>query len=133
MAVLLIIASTSSACHPACADTTGLQVWQYLGTIGTLAILVGYGLVNVGATRAVFDRSLGVARWRGLLPALAVILVVYVLYANIYPAPAVPVQHVPVHRAGLAGRRRGGHRVHAQAGPPRGRASRGTWTCPRAG
>ena len=71
---------------------TGLQVWQYLGTLGTLAILVGYGLVNIGATRAVFDRSLGVARWRGLLPAIAVILVGYVLYANIYPAPVVPVQ-----------------------------------------
>jgi amino acid transporter len=76
-------------------DTTGLQVWQYLGTIGTLAILVGYGLVNVGATRAVFDRSLGVARWRGVLPALAVILVVYVLYANIYPRPPSPFDTFP--------------------------------------
>jgi amino acid transporter len=76
-------------------NTTGLQVWQYLGTIGTLAILVGYGLVNIGATRAVFDRSLGVARWRGVLPALAVILVIYVLYANIYPRPPSPFSAFP--------------------------------------
>jgi amino acid transporter len=76
-------------------DTTGLQVWQFLGTLGTLAILVGYGLVNAGATRAVFDRSLGVARWRGVLPAVAVILVGYVLYANIYPAPASPYNAFP--------------------------------------
>ena len=74
---------------------TGLQVWQYLGTLGTLAILVGYGLVNAGATRAVLDRSLGVARWRGVLPAIAVILVGYVLYANIYPAPASPYNLFP--------------------------------------
>lgn len=74
---------------------TGLQVWQYLGTLGTLAILVGYGLVNAGAARAVFDRSLGVARWRGLLPAIAVILVGYVLYANVYPAPAAPYNVFP--------------------------------------
>jgi amino acid transporter len=74
---------------------TGLQVWQYLGTLGTLAILVGYGMVNIGATRAVFDRSLGVARWRGVLPAVAVILVGYVLYANVYPAPASPYNLFP--------------------------------------
>ena len=75
--------------------TTGLQVWQYLGTLGTLAILVGYGLVNAGAARAVFDRSLGVARWRGALPVVAVLLVGYVLYANIYPAPAAPYNAFP--------------------------------------
>ncbi len=74
---------------------TGLEVWQYLGTLGTLAILVGYGLVNVGATRAVFDRSLGVPQWRGVLPAIAVILVGYVLYANVYPAPAFPYNMFP--------------------------------------
>ena len=74
---------------------TGLQVWQYLGTLGTLAILVGYGLVNIGATRAVVDRSLGVPQWRGVLPAIAVILVGYVLYANIYPAPAFPYNLFP--------------------------------------
>ena len=75
--------------------TTGLEVWQYLGTLGTLAILVGYGLVNAGATRAVLDRSLGVARWRGVLPAIAVILCGYVLYANVYPAPAAPFNLFP--------------------------------------
>src|SRR5215469_9939944 len=74
---------------------TGLQVWQYLGTLGTLAILVGYGLVNIGATRAVFDSSLGVPKWRGILPALAVIICGYVLYANVYPAPASPYNYFP--------------------------------------
>ena len=76
-------------------SATGLEVWQYLGTLGTLAILVGYGLVNVGAARAVFDRSLGVAQWRGFLPSIAVILVGYVLYANIYPAPSFPFNLFP--------------------------------------
>jgi len=76
-------------------SATGLEVWQYLGTLGTLAILVGYGLVNVGAARAVFDRSLGVPQWRGVLPSIAVILVGYVLYANVYPAPAFPFNLFP--------------------------------------
>jgi len=75
--------------------TTGLQVWQYLGTLGTLAILVGYALVNAGATRAVFDGSLAVPKWRGVLPAIAVILVGYTLYANVYPAPAAPYNLFP--------------------------------------
>jgi amino acid transporter len=48
-----------------------------------------------GATRAVFDRSLGVARWRGVLPAVAVILVLYVLYANVYPRPPSPFNVFP--------------------------------------
>jgi amino acid transporter len=74
---------------------TGLEVWQYLGTLGTLAILVGYGMVNAGATRAVFDSSLGVARWRGVLPAIAVLLCAYVLYCNVYPAPASPFNLFP--------------------------------------
>jgi amino acid transporter len=76
-------------------SATGLQVWQYLGTLGTLAILVGYGLVNIGAARAVFDSSLGVGKWRGILPAIAVILCGYVLYANIYPVPASPYNYFP--------------------------------------
>ena len=76
-------------------SATGLEVWQYLGTLGTLAILVGYGLVNIGAARAVFDRSLGVPQWRGVLPSIAVILVGYVLYSNIYPAPSFPYNLFP--------------------------------------
>jgi amino acid transporter len=76
-------------------SATGLEVWQYLGTLGTLAILVGYGLVNIGAARSVFDRSLGVPQWRGVLPSIAVILVGYVLYANIYPAPTFPFNLFP--------------------------------------
>jgi amino acid transporter len=74
---------------------TGLEVWQYLGTLGTLAILVGYGMVNAGATRAVFDGSLEVPKWRGVLPGIAVVLVAYVLYANVYPAPASPYNLFP--------------------------------------
>jgi uncharacterized protein YqgC (DUF456 family) len=51
--------------------------------------------VNVGAARAAFDRSLGVPQWRGVLPSIAVILVGYVLYANIYPAPSFPYNLFP--------------------------------------
>jgi uncharacterized protein YqgC (DUF456 family) len=36
-----------------------------------------------------------VPQWRGMLPSIAVILVGYVLYANIYPAPSFPYNLFP--------------------------------------
>jgi amino acid transporter len=77
------------------AGVSGFTIWQYLGTLGTLSILVGYALVCVGASRATLNGSLQVARWRAAVPALAALLVAYTLYNQLIPAPAWPYKLFP--------------------------------------
>jgi amino acid transporter len=77
------------------AGVSGFTIWQYLGTLGTLSILVGYALVCVGAGRATLNGSLQVARWRAAVPALAALLVAYTLYNQLIPAPAWPYKLFP--------------------------------------
>jgi hypothetical protein len=36
-----------------------------------------------------------VPQWRGVLPVIAVVLVGYVLYSNVYPAPSFPYNLFP--------------------------------------
>jgi amino acid transporter len=74
---------------------SGFTIWQYLGTLGTLSILVGYALVCVGASRAALNGSLQVAKWRAAVPALAFLLVAYTLYNQLIPAPAWPYRLFP--------------------------------------
>ncbi len=77
------------------AGVSGFTIWQYLGTLGTLAILVGYALVCIGASRAVLNGHLQVAKWRALVPALAALMVAYTLYNQLVPAPAMPYRLFP--------------------------------------
>jgi amino acid transporter len=67
---------------------SGFTVWQYLGTLGTLAILVGYALVCIGASRAALNGTLQIAKWRAIVPIIAVLAVGYTLYNELVPAPA---------------------------------------------
>lgn len=86
--VLLLIATRLMS-------VSGFTMWQYLGTLGTLAILVGYGLVCVGATRAAFTGQLPYAKALGIVPLIGVALVGYTLYNELYPAPAYPYNIFP--------------------------------------
>ena len=47
---------------------SGFTIWQYLGTLGTLSILVGYAMVCIGASRAALNGQLQVARWKAIVP-----------------------------------------------------------------
>jgi amino acid transporter len=77
------------------AGVSGFTIWQYLGTLGTLSILVGYALVCIGASRAALNGHLQVAKWRAVVPALAAVLVAYTLYNQLVPAPAMPYRLFP--------------------------------------
>jgi amino acid transporter len=79
---------------------TGFNMWQYLGTLGTLAILVGYGLVCLGAVVAVAGGRLDGARWRAAFPLIGLALVGYTLYNELIPAPAWPYRIFPYITAG---------------------------------
>jgi amino acid transporter len=74
---------------------TGFTVWQYLGTLGTLSILVGYLMVCIAASRSVLNGHLQVTRWKAVVPVLAVLAVGYTLYNQIVPAPAWPYNLFP--------------------------------------
>jgi amino acid transporter len=77
------------------ASVSGFTIWQYLGTLGTLAILVGYAMVCIGASRAALNGHLQIAKWKAVVPILAALAVVYTLYNQIIPAPAYPYNVFP--------------------------------------
>jgi amino acid transporter len=74
--------------------TTPANAFFYAGTIGVLAILVGYIVTNLGALRFLFwERR--VALWQAIVPVTAIAILVYVIYKNVHPKPAHPYDTFP--------------------------------------
>ena len=75
--------------------TTSVNAFFYMGTIGVLSMLVAYIVVNVGAMRFL---HLGrrEALWRVIVPILAIVALVYVIYKNVWPRPAYPYDNFPL-------------------------------------
>jgi amino acid transporter len=73
---------------------SAVNAFFYPGTIGVLCMLVTYIVVNVGALRFLF---LGrrVRAWEVIVPVVALAILVYVIYANVYPVPAFPFNIFP--------------------------------------
>jgi len=71
----------------------GATLFGYLGTIGVFLILVAYILTDVGAIRFFAARRLW--RWQWVIPVLAILVLGYTLYSNIYPVPAPPFNIFP--------------------------------------
>jgi amino acid transporter len=57
-------------------------------------MLVTYIVVNVGALRFLF-LSGRVRAWEAIVPVVALAILVYVIYANIYPVPDFPLNIFP--------------------------------------
>jgi len=75
-------------------EQTGAAVFAYAGTVGVLSLLLVYLATQVGAIK--LFRSVG--RWRGaqpLIPLIAIGLLGYALYANVYPIPPSPYNYFP--------------------------------------
>lgn len=71
----------------------GASLFGYLGTIGVFLILVAYILTNIGAIRFFVSRRLWT--WQWIVPLLAIIVLGYTLYSNIFPVPAAPYNIFP--------------------------------------
>ena len=59
-----------------------------------LALLLAYLTTQVGAIK--LFRSIG--RWRGaqpVIPLIAIVLLAYALWSNVYPIPAAPFNYFP--------------------------------------
>lgn len=66
-----------------------LTLFAQTGTIGTLILLVVYVLATIGMVLLVFFRGrTEVRRWELIIPALAVIVLGYTLYRNVWPWPS---------------------------------------------
>ena len=82
MAVILGLCITAFSAVP---EST--FVWG--GTIGTLILLVAYGLTTIGAIRLIFvQRRMAVPMWQVVIPLAALALLGYTLYRNVIPYPS---------------------------------------------
>jgi len=66
------------------ADIAVLDATFYSLTIGTIALLVAYGMATAGAFRFLFlGGEPRAPRWQGVVPVLALALIVYTIYKNV--------------------------------------------------
>jgi amino acid transporter len=73
---------------------SAVNAFFYPGTIGVLCMLVTYIVVNVGALRFLFlGRRVRV--YEAIVPGIALAILVYVIYANVYPVPDFPFNIFP--------------------------------------
>ncbi|MEN3309691.1 MAG: hypothetical protein V7603_5893 [Micromonosporaceae bacterium] len=73
------------------------DVFLWSGTIGTLILLVVYGLATVGAMRLLFfSGPRRVPAWEIVIPVLALLVLGYTLYRNVVPYPTGAAAWFPV-------------------------------------
>jgi amino acid transporter len=79
-------------------DAEPFDTFLWSGTIGTLILIVVYMLATVGCIKLVFvDRLLPVPQWQLVIPLLALVILGYTLYRNVFPYPdAGPPRWFPV-------------------------------------
>jgi amino acid transporter len=71
------------------------------GTIGTLILLVAYALATLGAVKLLFlSGQRVVAAWEVVIPALALLLLGYTLFRNVWPYPTAAAASYPALAAG---------------------------------
>ena len=74
------------------------DTFLWSGTIGTLILLVAYVLATVGCIKLIFvDRKMDVPQWEVVIPVLALLMLGYTIYRNVFPYPTEgPAQWFPV-------------------------------------
>jgi amino acid transporter len=67
------------------------------GTIGTLILLLVYALATVGAAKlSFFSGERRVAAWEIVVPFLALVVIGYTLFRNVYPYPTEAARWYPI-------------------------------------
>src|SRR5215211_6509171 len=107
------------------------------GTIGTLILLLVYALATIGAAKLLFlSGERQVAAWEVVVPFLALVVIGYTLFRNVYPYPTDAAAWYPIIAAlwvvvGIlitfvrnAATRRAGERLMAEEGLTAGTGSR---------
>jgi len=99
------------------------------GTIGTLILLLVYALATIGAAKLLFlSGERQVAAWEVVVPFLALLVIGYTLFRNVYPYPTEAARWYPIIAAAwivvgvlitfvrYAATRRAGERLVAEEG-----------------
>jgi amino acid transporter len=107
------------------------------GTIGTLILLLVYALATIGAAKLLFlSGERQVAAWEIIVPFLALVVIGYTLFRNVYPYPTEAAMWYPIIAAAWvvagvlvtfvrdAATRRAGERLMAEEGLAAGTGSR---------
>jgi len=67
---------------------TPFDTFLWSGTIGTLILLVAYVLATVGCIKLIWiDKKMDVPGWQVVIPLMALVMLVYTLYRNVFPYP----------------------------------------------
>jgi predicted membrane channel-forming protein YqfA (hemolysin III family) len=74
--------------------TTSTNVFFYLGTIGVLAMLVAYFVIQLGAAKFLHLEHRE-PQWRVLIIGLATAAIVYTMYKQVWPRPPHPYNVFP--------------------------------------
>ena len=75
------------------------------GTIGTLILLLVYALATIGAAKlSFFSGERRVAAWEIVVPFLALVVIGYTLFRNVYPYPTEAARWYPIIAAGVVAR-----------------------------
>jgi amino acid transporter len=95
-AITLVMAITLIAVVVfAATGTSGVNAFFYPGTFGTLLLLVLYATTEVGAINYLFvRRRVSVPSWEIVIPAVGILILVYVLYRNVWPIPSSPFNYI---------------------------------------
>lgn len=95
-AITLVMAITLvSVVAFAAEGTDGVFAFFYPGTFGTLLLICMYITTEVGVINYLFvRRRVPVPRAEVLIPMVGIVILVYVLYRNIWPVPSVPFNYI---------------------------------------
>jgi amino acid transporter len=93
-AVIVVVSSKPSA--------TAENAFLWTGNIGTLILLVAYLLATIGMTLLVFVKRKmpSVPMWQVVVPIVAVLVLGYTLYRNVYPYPTGDQHWFPIVAGG---------------------------------
>jgi amino acid transporter len=81
VAVIALVCATAFSAKP-------FDTFLWSGTIGTLILLVAYVLATLGCIKLVFiERKLSVPQWQVVIPILALAMLGYTIYRNVWPYP----------------------------------------------
>jgi amino acid transporter len=85
------IAAVVVAIAAVCALAFGAKPFDtflWSGTIGTLILLVAYVLATVGCIKLIWiDKKMAVPAWQVVIPVLALVMLLYTIYRNVFPYP----------------------------------------------
>jgi amino acid transporter len=81
VAVIAVVCALAFGAKP-------FDTFLWSGTIGTLILLVAYVLATVGCIKLIWvDKKMDVPGWQVVIPVLALVMLVYTLYRNVFPYP----------------------------------------------